>query len=87
MSVTVTNMTPRTLKALDHRLEQFLGNLLEPMGRSERRQWARVYIQGLLLDGERKSIETLAARVAGAKVQALQQFVGQSPWAVEAIRR
>ena len=80
-------MTPRTLKALDHRLEQFLGNLLEPMGRSERRHWARVYIQGLLLDGERKSIEPLAARVAGAEVQALQQFVGQSPWAVEEIQR
>ncbi len=41
----------------------------------------------MLLDGERKSIEPLAARVAGAEVQALQQFVGQSPWAVEEIQR
>ena len=80
-------MTPQTLKALDRRLQQFLENLLEPMGRSERRQWARVYVQGLLLDGERKSIEPLAARVAGADVQALRQFVGQSPWAVEEVQR
>jgi SRSO17 transposase len=32
-------------------------------------------------------IEPLARRVAGADVQALQQFVGQSPWAWEPVRR
>lgn len=80
-------MTPQTLKALDDRLQQFLEDLLEPMGRSERRHWARVYVQGLLLDGERKSIEPLAARVAGADVQGLRQFVGQSPWEVEEVQQ
>src|ERR1700680_3691832 len=80
-------MTPPTLKALDGRLQQFLEDLLEPLGRSERRQWARVYVHGLLLDGERKSIAPLAARVDGADVQALRQFVGQSPWAVEEVQR
>ena len=80
-------MTPKTLKALDRRLQRFLEDLTEPMGRSERRRWARVYLEGLLLDGERKSIEPLASRVAGANVQALRQFVGQSPWEVEEIER
>lgn len=80
-------MTPKTLKALDRRLQRFLEDLLEPMGRSERRHWARVYLEGLLLDGERKSIEPMAARVAGADVQALRQFVGQSPWEVEEVQR
>ena len=56
------------------------------MGRSERRPWARKYLEGLLLDGERKSIEPMAARV-GADVQALRQFAGQSPWAVEEVQR
>lgn len=65
----------------------FLEDLLEPMGRSERRHWARVYVQGLLLDGERKSIEPMASRIEGADVQALRQFVGQSPWAVEEVQR
>ena len=41
-------MTPKTLKALDRRWQQFLEELTEPMGRSERRQWARVYLEGLL---------------------------------------
>ncbi len=80
-------MTSRELKALDQRLTTFLEDLLAPLGRSERRHWARVYIQGLLLDGERKSIEPMASRIPGADVQALRQFVGQSPWAVEAVER
>lgn len=80
-------MTPRELKALDKRLTAFLEDLLAPLGRKERRHWARVYVQGLLLDGERKSIEPLASRIPGADVQALRQFVGQSPWAVEAVQR
>ena len=82
-----TGLPPPTLKALDRRLQQFLEDLLEPMGRSERRQWARVYVHGLLLDGECKSIEPLAARVGGADVQGLRQFVGQSPWAVGEVQR
>jgi len=68
-------------------LSCFLQDLQEPMGRKERRHWARVYVEGLLLDGERKSIEPLAARLAGADVQALPQFVGQTPWAVEEVGR
>jgi SRSO17 transposase len=49
--------------------------------------WAGVYLQGLLLDGERKSIEPLSRRVTlpddltvKDPEQALQQFVNQSPW-------
>lgn len=80
-------MKAQQLKALDRRLSLFLQDLLEPMGRKERRNWARVYLEGLLLDGQRKSIEPMAARLAGADVQALRQFVGQSPWTVEEIGR
>jgi len=39
----------------------------------------------LLLDGERKSIEPLAARLPDGNVQALQQFIGQSPWGWDAV--
>jgi SRSO17 transposase len=84
---TVELMKKQQLKSLDRRLSQFLRDLLEPMGRSERRHWARVYLQGLLLDGDRKSIEPIAERIPGADVQALRQFVGQSPWAVHDIQR
>jgi SRSO17 transposase len=50
--------------------------------------WSGVYLRGLLEDGERKSIEPMAARVPRPPqlqdikdpAQALQQFVSQSPW-------
>jgi SRSO17 transposase len=66
-------------------MDQFLTDLVEPIGRSERRHWAAVYVRGLLLDGERKSIEPLAARLPDGNVQALQQFIGQSPWEWDAV--
>lgn len=80
-------MKKSQLTSLDHRLSRFLQDLLEPMGRRERRHWASVYLKGLLLDGERKSMEPIAARIPGAEVQGLRQFVGQSPWAVQEIQR
>src|SRR5208282_4656451 len=80
-------MNAKQLRELDATLTSFLKDLVEPMGRSERRHWAQLYIQGLLLNGERKSIEPMAARLPGADVQALRQFVGQSPWEVAEVQR
>src|ERR671924_1954146 len=80
-------MNARQLEACAERLQEFLTTMLAGVGRAERRHHGSLYVQGLLLDGERKSIEPLAGRVPGADVQALQQFVGQSPWAWEPVRR
>jgi SRSO17 transposase len=51
-----------------------------------------VYLQGLLADGERKSIEPLSRRVtlppdlnSKDPEQALQQFVNQSTWDEQAV--
>lgn len=79
-------MNEKQLQACSHRLEAFMTELLTGIGRLERREHGALYIQGLLLDGERKSIEPLAVRVPGGNVQALQQFVGQSPWAWKPVR-
>jgi SRSO17 transposase len=80
-------MNARDLQACADRLEEFLSKLLAGVGRAERRHHGLLYVQGLLLDGERKSIEPLAERLPGGNVQALQQFVGQSPWAWDPVRR
>jgi SRSO17 transposase len=40
-----------------------------------------------MLDGNRKSIEPMAARLADGDEQCLQQFVNQSPWDEVAVRR
>lgn len=73
-------MTNAQLAKCRKHLEQFLADLVAPLGRSERRHWADVYVRGLVLDGARKSIEPLATRVPDGNVQALQQLVSQSPW-------
>src|SRR5476649_1489788 len=80
-------MTEKQLSGVRGRLERFLGDLVEPMGRSERRQWAQIYVQGLLLDGQRKSVQPMAERIAGADEQGLNQFLNQSPWEVTEIQR
>ncbi|MEO6338044.1 MAG: IS701 family transposase [Verrucomicrobiota bacterium] len=80
-------MTPKEVGALDKRLDRFLSDVTASLGRRERHHWAKVYLQGLLLEGDRKSIEPMADRVGGADVQSLRQFVGQSPWAVEEIQK
>jgi SRSO17 transposase len=62
------------------RLEQFLLDLLQPVGRSERRHGGAVCVRGLLWNGDRKSIEPMAARLPERSIQARRQFIGQSPW-------
>jgi SRSO17 transposase len=81
------SMTEKQLSGRRGRLERFLRDLVAPMGRSERRQWAQIYVQGLLLDGPRKSVQPMAERIAGADEQALNQFLNQSPWEVTEIQR
>lgn len=60
--------------------------LLHLMGRRERRRWGAVYLQGLLLEGGRKTAAGIARRLHG-DAQALQQFLNQSPWDWQAVRR
>jgi SRSO17 transposase len=67
------------------RLETFTEQILAPVGRSERRHWGGVYVRGLLLDGERKSVGAMAERLPEGNEQNLQQFVSQSPWIWEPV--
>lgn len=68
------------------RLAQFLEEMLAGLGRSERRRWGAVYVRGLLATSERKTAARIASRLPDGDVQALQQFVGQSPWAWGPVR-
>jgi SRSO17 transposase len=74
------------LQAVEKQLSTFVEEFAPELGRAERRHWGKRYVVGLLLDGERKSIEPMAHRVPGGNEQALQQFVNQSPWAHEPVQ-
>lgn len=63
---------------------EFMEPLVAELGRSERREGAALYVQGLLMPGERKSTEPMAARL-GVDMQKLQQFIADSPWADQAV--
>ena len=80
-------MDEKQLQQCRSRLEKYLEDLLEPVGRAERRRWGGVYVRGLLLDGKRKSVEPMATRLPDGNVQAMQQFVSQSPWDPMPVRR
>ena len=67
-------------------LPGFLTPVVAELGRSERRLAATRYVQGLLMPGQRKSIEPMAQRL-GVDVQSLQQFVSDSPWSDQAVWR
>ena len=58
--------------------------LAQAAGHADRSEPLRNYCRGLLLDGERKSVEPMAARLAPDRVQrmheSLHHFIAQSPW-------
>jgi SRSO17 transposase len=87
-------VTPQQIRKLERELNEYLEWLTDGMGRPERRAAMGLYLTGLLLDGERKSIEPMAARLVDSvtEVQAmrqrLQQCVVVATWAeAELFRR
>jgi SRSO17 transposase len=62
-------------------LEAFTAELFDGFFRADQRRWGQVYVRGLLLDGRRKSVEPMAARLGeDGNRQALAHFVTSSPW-------
>jgi len=86
-------MTPNALKKLDRELTAFISEMTDGMGRPERRAAMGHYITGLLLDGERKSVQPMAARLvddpaqADAMRQRLSDCVTSSPWSDAELQR
>jgi SRSO17 transposase len=70
----------QTTTGWEKRFDNFLGPFLDAWRLKKRRHWAPVYLRGLLLPGERKSIEPLAARVAPGHEQELRHFISESAW-------
>jgi SRSO17 transposase len=73
-------ITPELDAEVVERLHGYALEFRPLFGRSDQFKQGRVYLHGLLLDGERKSIEPLSRRVPGGNEQNLQQFINQSPW-------
>ena len=72
--------TPELDPAVLERLEAYALEFRPLFPRRDQFRQGQLYLHGLLLDGERKSIEPLSRRVPGGNEQRLQQFINQSPW-------
>lgn len=68
----------------ERRLESYLERLGDALGHADRRKPCADYVIGLLVPGDRKSMEPIASRVEPKRVsaehQSLQHFVSESRW-------
>src|SRR5690349_1939220 len=68
-------------------LAEYTADVFGSLTRAGWRERAGWYLRGLMLDGRRKSIQPMAARLDGVvHEQALNHFVTNSPWPVEPVR-
>ena len=65
----------------------FVEDVFGSVPRKDQRAKGECYLRGLMLDGRRKSIQPMAQRLPDGNMQALQQFVNQSPWQWTPVRR
>ena len=84
--------TPELAPEVLDRLDSYASLFRDDFNRPCQAQYSGVYLQGLILDGDRKSIEPMSRKVtppAGLAVadldQALRQFIGQSTWDEQAV--
>src|SRR5919198_794791 len=87
----MTEQEARQVSAGERRFEDYLDGIVAALGHGGRAEPARAYCTGLLLPGERKSIEPMAARIEPARVQAAHQslhhMVAKAEWDDAALLR
>src|SRR5215207_2962161 len=77
------------ITASEQRLQEYLSRLTAVLGHADRKARLVGYCTGLLLPGERTSVEPMAARLEPAQVpslhQALHHFVATATWSDAAV--
>jgi len=75
--------------SLEARFEKYCDTIVDTLMHADREQPARWYIKGLMLPGERKSVEPMAARVQPQNVrsahQSMHHLVSEASWSDEAM--
>jgi SRSO17 transposase len=83
----VAGLPAAELARIRGRLEAFADDLFASLPRADQRARGQCYLRGLMLEGRRKSIEPMAARLGEVHYQALHHFVAVSPWDWRPVRR
>jgi SRSO17 transposase len=79
-------MTPEEIAEVRPQLADFTMEMPGGLARKDQRAAGELYVRGLLTDGQRKSMQPMAARL-GVDHQRLQQFITSSTWDYTAVRR
>jgi SRSO17 transposase len=76
-------------RSVESRFERYADVMVEALGHADRATPARWYLRGLMLPGQRKSVEPMAARVHPQDVrsahQSMHHLVADSEWSDEAL--
>ena len=75
------------LEAQRAALIEFAAEMYRPLVRCDQRAKGEQYVRGLLLEGRRKSIQPMAARLPDGDEEGLQNFICDSPWDDVPVRR
>jgi len=82
-------MDLRRAETSEARFSRYVEGLASVVGHADRAGPLRAYCTGLMLPGERKSVEPMAAKTAPARTaaqhQSLLHFVGVAPWSDETV--
>ena len=69
---------------VESQFEEYCDAIVDALSHADRHEPAKLYLKGLLLPGERKSVEPMAARLAPDNVrrmhQSLHHLVAEAPW-------
>ena len=77
--VPACNLAPRDVESLVADLVAYTDAFLPDFSRKDQAPWAYCYLQGLVSDHPRKSIEPMAV-AHGFPIRSMQAFIGASPW-------
>lgn len=78
-------MDAQQLQRLKPELDLFLDRFAPCFGHDSHALHSRQFVQGLLLGGERRSVENIAEAIEGGVVRSLQKFIGQGQWSDDTI--
>ncbi|AZM88197.1 IS701 family transposase [Streptomyces racemochromogenes] len=68
-------------------IDDLIALFFESLPRRDQRNWARVYLNGLVRTTGKKTIRNIAGTGASSVEQSLQQFISKSPWDWTPVRR
>jgi SRSO17 transposase len=75
------------LLRLDADLKDFVDDIFYSLRRKGWQERCHCYLTGLMLDGQRKSVQPMAERLDEANEQSLQHFLANTPWDPVPVRR